>query len=200
MSDGGVREAYAARAAEYTRLFGDIEAAAAQDRELLLAWAQDIDGQIVDVGCGPGQWTSYLHENGLDIRGVDPVPEFIDDARQRFPGVDYRIGHASHLLVADGSLGGVLAWYSLIHTDPDRIGVILAELARCIRPGGGLLIGFFAGAELAPFDHAVTTAYFWPVDLLASRIERAGFAVTDARTRTDPGTRPQGAILARRGA
>ena len=157
-------------------------------------------GRIIDVGCGPGQWTNYLHEHGVDIDGVDPVPEFINEARQRNPGVDYRIGHADRLGVEDASLGGVLAWCSLIHTDPDQIGVPLTEFARCVRPGGSLAIGFFEGAELASFDHAVTTAYFWPVGLLSSRVERAGFVVTDVQTRTDPGTRPQGAIIAQRGA
>jgi hypothetical protein len=67
--------------------------------------------------------------------------------------------------VEDASLGGILAWFSLIHTDPDQIGAPLTEFARGTRPGGGLLIGIFEGAELAPFDHAVTTAYFWPVSL-----------------------------------
>lgn len=200
MVDGRVREAYAARAAEYSILFGSAEAATEHDRQLLLAWAQGTHGRIIDVGCGPGHWTSYLHDNGVDIEGIDPVPEFIDEARQRFPGVDYRIGHADRLETGDGSLGGVLAWYSLIHTAPDRIGGILDELARSIRPDGGLLTGFFEGAELAPFDHAVTTAYLWPVDLLASRVERAGFVVTDIHTRAGPGTRPQGVITARRDA
>jgi ubiquinone/menaquinone biosynthesis C-methylase UbiE len=200
MSVARVREAYAARAAEYISLFGSIEAAAEQDREDVLAWARAVNGRIIDLGCGPGQWTNYLHESGVDIEGVDPVPEFIDEARQRHPGVDYRLGHADRLGVEDASLGGVLAWYSLIHTDPDQIGALLTEFARCIRPGGGLAIGFFEGAELAPFDHAVTTAYFWPVGLLSSRVERAGFVVADVRTRTDPGTRPQGAIIAQRGA
>ena len=132
------------------------------------------------------------------MEGVDPVPEFIDHARRQHPGVTYRIGRADRLGVDSASLGGVLAWFSLIHTSPDRIGVPLTEFARCTRPGGGLAIGFFEGPELVPFDHAVTTAYVWPVGRLASRVEEAGFRVTDVRTRTDPGTRPQGTMLARR--
>jgi ubiquinone/menaquinone biosynthesis C-methylase UbiE len=199
MPSGRVRDAYAARAAEYVSLFGNIEAAAEQDRDLVLAWARDVDGRIIDVGCGPGQWTSYLQEHGVDIEGVDPVPEFINEARQRHPGVGYRIGHAGRLGVDDASLGGILAWYSLIHTDPDQLGDLLTEFARCVRPGGGLTIGFFEGDELAPFDHAVTTAYFWPVGLLALRLERAGFVVADVQTRADPGSRPHGAIVAQRG-
>lgn len=50
-----------------------------------------------------------------------------------------------------GGLGGILAWYSLIHTDPDRLDPLLAEFARAVRPGGGLAIGFFEGPALVPF-------------------------------------------------
>ena len=198
MSVARIREAYAARAAEYVSLFGRIDAVAKQDREYLLAWARVIEGRIIDVGCGPGQWTNLLCENGVDVEGVDPVPEFIDVARQRYPDVDFRLGRADRLGVEDASLGGVLAWYSLIHTDPGKIGELLTEFARCVRPGGGLAIGFFEGPELAAFDHAVTTAYFWPVHMLSSHVERAGFVIDDVQTRTDPGTRPHGALVARR--
>jgi SAM-dependent methyltransferase len=199
MSDAQVRDAYASRAAEYSSLFGTIEAAAELDRERVLAWANGIEGPILDVGCGPGQWTNFLFEHGIDVEGVDPVAEFIKEARDRHPGVPYRIGHADQLGVERASLGGVLAWFSLIHTEPDRIDEPLAEFARCVRPGGGLAIGFVEGRELAPFDHAVTTAYFWPINVLSLRVERAGFVVTAMHARTDPGNRRQGMIVARRG-
>lgn len=91
-----------------------------------------------------------------------------------------------------------LAWYSLIHTRPDRIDLLLAEFARVVRPGGGLVVGFFEGPELVPFDHAVTTAYFWPTGLLSARLEQAGFVVIDTDARTVPGTRRLGTIVARR--
>lgn len=198
MTNTQVRRAYAARSAEYISLFGSIDAAAELDREHVLAWAQGVDGLIIDVGCGPGQWTNYLSERGVDVEGVDPVPEFINHAWEQYPGVAYRIGRADRLGVESASLGGVLAWFSLIHTHPDQIDAPLTEFARCIRPGGGLAIGFFEGPELVPFDHAVTTAYFWPVGLLSSRVQQAGFAVTDVHTRTDPGTRPQGTMIAQR--
>lgn len=198
MSLARVRAAYTARAAEYAALFGEIEAADEHDRERLLAWARDLTGPVIDVGCGPGQWTSYLAGEGVDVEGIDPVPAFVDEARRRYPGSSYRIGRAEHLEVEDAALGGVLAWYSLIHTDPDRIGHPLAEFARCLRPGGGLAIGFVEGPELTPFDHAVTTAYSWPLGQLSERIERAGFAVVDTETRSDPGVRRHGLIIARR--
>jgi hypothetical protein len=44
----------------------------------------------------------------------------------------------------------------------------------------------------------VTTAYYWSVDALTEHLERAGFTVTAAQTRTDLGVRPQGVIVAKR--
>jgi ubiquinone/menaquinone biosynthesis C-methylase UbiE len=196
--DARVRDAYASRGAEYVELFGTIEAAAEIDRERVLAWAQGVDGPILDVGCGPGQWTSFLHDHDVEIEGVDPVAAFIEEARRRHPGVPYRSGDAHRLDVDETSLGGVLAWFSLIHIEPERIDKPLTEFARCIRPGGGIAVGFFEGPELAPFDHAVTTAYFWPIEELSERVEHAGFAVTESHARTDPGARRQGMIVAHR--
>lgn len=196
MPNDDVRQAYSARAAEYRNAVGKIEHASQRDRDTLLAWALGIEGKVLDVGCGPGQWTSFLHRHGVDIEGVDPVEAFVADARARYPDARYRTGRSEDLGVADGTLGGILAWFSLIHTDPRAIDAPLTELARCLRPGGSLAVGFFVGPELEPFDHAITTAYYWSVDWLTRRVEQAGLSVVEAQVRTDPGARPQGLLVA----
>lgn len=196
MIDDDVQAAYSARAHEYAELLGSIDYAAAPDISLITRWARNIHGPVIDVGCGAGQWTQLLVDLGCDAEGIDPVPEFIDLARAAHPDVAYRAARAEDLGVPDGSLGGVLAWYSLIHTDPSLISDALTEFARCVRPGGRLALGFFTGLSLEPFDHAITTAWFWPVEQLQRKVEEAGFTVTNTGTRTDPGTRPHGAILA----
>lgn len=193
------KQSYARRANEYIDALGSIDATASHDRELIGAWArQQRDGQILDVGCGPGNWTNWLHKQGIDIAGVDPVPEFVHHAQDAYPDITFSTGRAEQLDVADSSLAGILAWYSLIHSPPDRVTAAIAEFARSIKPGGGLLVGFFEGSEVAPFDHAITTAYFWPLDLLSRKVEDAGFTVASRDTRVDPGSRPHGAITAHR--
>lgn len=192
-----VSDAYGRRALEYIANHGAIGNAEEADRTLIASWAGTVRGRIIDVGSGPGQWTNFLHQAGADVEGVEPVLTFVEDARRRYPNVSYEIGRAEHLRVSDASVGGILAWFSLIHIEPDQIGVVFAEFARCLQPDGSLVVGFFEGPRLAPFDHAVTTAYFWPVGLLSQVIEEAGFTVTVSHTRTDPGSRSQGAIVAR---
>lgn len=191
-----VLDAYSRRAAEYVEVVGRIEHAAEADRTAILAWGRSVDGPILDVGCGPGQWTNLLHEAGLDVEGLDPVEAFLEEARARYPAARFRLGRAETLGVPGGSLGGVLVWFSLIHTDPGVIDVALRELAGCLRAGGSLAIGFFDGPAREPFDHAVTTAYYWSVDALTEVVEGAGLTVTAAQTRHDPPARPQGLLIA----
>jgi SAM-dependent methyltransferase len=193
-----VRDAYAARADEYAALLGSLDATHPSDRALVAGWADGIDGPVLDAGCGPGHWTALLASRGLDARGVDLVPRFVAHARAAHPGIPFAVGDLEALGAADGELGGALAWYSLIHHAPERVDVPLAELARVVRPGGGLLVGAFSGAATEPFDHAVTRAWRWSPEELADRITAAGFEVDEVRTRTGSGHRPHLAIVARR--
>ncbi len=192
------REAYERRSADYIAMFPSISATDPQDRQLIQTWALAQSGPILDVGCGPGHWTGWLHGQGLDVQGIDPVPTFIEQARQNHPGVPFRVGRAEALGVETASLAGVLAWFSLIHTAPDLLGDTLSEFARAVRPGGELCVGFFAGPKLSTFEHPISDAYVWPVALLADVIERAGFAVTSTQSHQDPAAVAQTATIARR--
>lgn len=192
------RKAYAGRADEYVTRLGSMSETAAVDRELIEAWASAQAGPILDVGCGPGQWTDWLQRLGHDVVGIDPVLGFVENARESYPNARFREGRAEALGVDGSSLAGILAWYSLIHIPPEQISNALDEFARALQPGGGLCVGFFEGPELRPFPHAVAEAYFWPLPLIAGKIERAGFTLTTAHARADAGKRPHGAITARR--
>ncbi|MGW8481631.1 hypothetical protein ACWGJP_00735 [Microbacterium sp. NPDC055903] len=78
--------------------------------------------------------------------------------------------------------------------------VIFEEFARVLAPGGSLLVGFFDGEPREPFDHAVTTAYFWDAPSLSELAESAGFVVTDRQTRSrrpgEASRRPHGSVTA----
>lgn len=194
-----VSNAYGHRASEYTELFGSMNAVHPSDRQLVATWAGDIEGRVIDAGCGPGQWTNFLAEHRLAACGVDLVPEFIEHARITYPDVPFKVCSFNALDVETGTVGGILSWYSLIHHDPGAIGVTLQEFGRALKPGGKLLIGFFEGPEVEKFAHGVAPAYRWPVTFMSDELVSAGFDVVETHTRTTPNQRPHGAIIARRG-
>lgn len=197
-----VGAAYDARASEYIALLGDIAQTDARDRALIAAWRDATPGRLLDAGCGPGLWTRLLNDGGRDVLGLDLSGEFVSHARATYQGMPFEQGSFAELPLPDASLGGILAWYSLIHTPPAELPATLAEFSRVLAPGGGALIGFFEGTPREPFDHAVTTAYFWTPDALGEMLEQAGFAVTasESRPRVDgePSIRPHASLTATR--
>ncbi len=141
-------------AAEYAERFQDEMDDKPFDRECLdrlLAETRGI-GPICDLGCGPGQVARYLHRQGADVLGVDLSPSMIDQARRLNPAVPFHVGDMLGLPDADGSWGGIAAFYSIIHLPPHAVIRALAEMRRVLRPGGVLLLAFHVGDGITHLD------------------------------------------------
>jgi SAM-dependent methyltransferase len=178
------REAYDAAASLYAQRFRDELQGRPLDRGILSAFAEIVsargDGQVADLGCGPGHITARLDELGLAAFGVDASSAMIELARQAYPGLRFDVGSMAALNIADGVLGGILSRWSIIHTPPQELPVILAEFHRVLAPGGHLLVGFSASDDPSHltqvFDHTVALAYRWSPDHLAAMLREAGLA------------------------
>lgn len=201
-TDAGIAAAYDARATEYAELLGSIGQMDEQDVEAIAAWRDATPSLLLDAGCGPGHWTEFLSRGGREARGIDLSEQIVAAARGRHPGIAYEVGTFRDLPFRDGSVGGILAWYSLIHTPPAELPGILAEFGRVLAPGGGILIGFFDGEPGEPFAHAVAPSYFWSGGALSMLLRDAGFDRESAGSRERrPGevsVRPHGSLVARR--
>ncbi|OIJ27135.1 class I SAM-dependent methyltransferase [Nocardioides luteus] len=190
--------AYDGRASEYIDLFGTIDKLAEQDRDTITRWRDSTTGPLLDAGCGPGLWSQELTAGGVrEVVGIDASAEFVAAARAQYPGPSFQRADLAALPLADRSIGGILAWYSIIHTPPTQLPAILSEFARVLAPGGSALIGFFDGEPGEAFDHAVHTAYYWSAEALAEQLAPHGFTVGQASARQDPGARRrQGDLVA----
>jgi SAM-dependent methyltransferase len=134
-------------------------------------------GPIAELGCGPGRVTVHLRDLGLDVFGVDLSPVMIDLAREAYPDLRFEVGSMNALDLADGTLNGIVSWYSIIHTPPEDLPSYVAEFRRVLAPDGHLLLAFFEseGGPVVAFDHKVARAYRWPIDDLARLAGDAGF-------------------------
>ena len=121
----------------YVRLFGDELAGKPLDRALLAAFVETVSGPVADLGCGPGHVTAHLHRLGCQAFGIDLSPEMVAAARRAYPAVSFSRGDMTQLDITSGSLGGIVAFYSIIHLPPDLLPLALAEFARVLAPAAG---------------------------------------------------------------
>jgi hypothetical protein len=66
-------------------------------------------------------------------------------ARRDHPDIRFEIGTMTDLALADGSLAGVLAFWSIIHVPDAVVPGVFAEFRRVMRPACPLLVGFHVG-------------------------------------------------------
>jgi len=190
------RLAYDTVAADYAETLRSALTAQPYDRALLGIFAELIraagGGPVADIGCGPGRITTHLDSLGLDAFGIDLSPSMVTLARRAYPGMRFDEGSMLELDLADGMLAGVVAWYSVIHTPPEQLSIVFAELHRVLRPGGLLLLAFQVGdATPVHVEHAYghdvsAVAYRLPPSRIAQMLGAAAFFV-DATMVREPG-------------
>lgn len=204
------RHAYDVVADDYATLIRGLSAETALDIAMIDDFAERCLeahlGPVADVGCGPGRVSAYLAGQGVEVFGLDLSPGMVDAARRTHPHLRFDVAAMEELNVPDAALGGLLAWYSLIHTAPGRLPTVVEEFARALKPGAWLLTAFQAGegqrVERAhAYGHTVAmTNYRHAPQHLIAVLDAGGFDVHTHLQRSAEGaeTTPQAVLLARR--
>lgn len=206
---GNVRSAYDAVAESYARLLPDASFEAPADRGMIEAFAGYVkeghDLPVLDAGCGTGRMTRLLSRLGLDPSGIDVSPGMVGVARRTSPGLRFEVAELRNLPFPDMHLGGVFAWYSIIHLAPADLPGVFTEFFRVLAPGGYAMVSFQVGdgprhmARAYGHNVAMDAQLFTPATVV-ERLTSAGFT-TVAQMLREPGPRetsPQSVILAQR--
>jgi SAM-dependent methyltransferase len=156
------------------------------DRHLLNRFAEGTRGPglVLDLGCGPGHIARYLHDQGVRVMGIDLSPKMIATASRLNPGLDFRVGDMRALALPDASLGGLVAFYSIVHFHADELDGIMREMRRVLAPGALALLAFHAGEEVVHVDDLFGACVnldfqFHSPDAVVMAMQRAGLAVIE---------------------
>lgn len=101
------------------------------------------EDRVLDVGCGPGTAVRHAARHATAAIGVDPSPIALGLARRisrlrHVANVEWLVGSAELLPLADASVTAVWALHSLHHWDDEQEG--MREAHRVLAPGGRLLL------------------------------------------------------------
>ena len=131
------------RAELYGRHFSDAATLALLPPEMIVA----------DLGCGTGQVIERLAPFAKQVIGVDNSPAMLKAARkrlERFENVDLRKGDLAAIPIDDGACDSVMLILALTYVaDP---AIVVREMARILKPGGGAGAGRAVIVDLLPHD------------------------------------------------
>ena len=95
--------------------------------------------RILDGGCGLGEWTVYVSQQGYEVTGLDISEQTIGRLQAWFPQHQFRAGDLRRTAFEDGSFDAYFSWGTFEHFE-DGMGECLAEARRIVRPGGWLFV------------------------------------------------------------
>lgn len=141
-------------------------------------------GRVLDVGCGDGRDAHLLLAAGYDYLGIDLSPAMLRLARTTAPSAKFRRMSLHRLRFSDGTFDGIWAVCSLLHLPKRRVGSVLKEIRRVLRPNG---LGFIVvkegvGEKMVRGDMSGDERYYayYGQAEFAAQITSAGFVIEEA--------------------
>jgi Methionine biosynthesis protein MetW len=143
---------------------------------------------VLDVGCGRGEFLELLAGAGIGARGLDLNHEMVETCRAR--GLDVTeadaVGYLSSL--ADGSLGGLFAAQVVEHLQPAYLLSFLELAFHKLRPGGRLILETLnPSCWVAFFESYIRdVTHVWPLhpETLQFLVVASGFTTVDLEYRS----------------
>jgi SAM-dependent methyltransferase len=95
---------------------------------------------VLDVGCGRGEFLGLLREQGIGARGIDLNASMVEVCRGK--GLDASVGDALGYLrgLPEGALGGLFAAQVIEHLEPSYLTRFLDAAFEKLRPGAPIVL------------------------------------------------------------
>jgi ubiquinone/menaquinone biosynthesis C-methylase UbiE len=108
---------------------------------------------ILDVGCGPGHYSSYFIDRGCRVEAIDTSSEMLRLAGERDPRIRTRMLDMTKLDYDEGQFDGLWVCASLPHIPKELVGAVLRDFRRVLKRDGCL----FVNAIIGKLDHRIET-------------------------------------------
>ncbi len=138
---------------------------------------------VLDLGCGRGEFLEIAQAAGIEARGVDQSGECVALCRSKGLAAEQCDLFAYLEAQAEGSLDGIFCAHVIEHLDPARLAGLAALIGTKTRAGGQVIL-----ETPDPECPETMAAHFWadpthvrpvPAALLKFYLEEAGFGAVE---------------------
>jgi ubiquinone/menaquinone biosynthesis C-methylase UbiE len=177
-----IENMYDTIAKEWAETFSGEHEKKPKDQEILRRFSQEIGDRrpVWDFGCGPGNTTKYLKNLGIEISGLDLSEKILEQARTIHPEILFRKGNILELEFDGDSIGGIVAFYAIVHFTEEQVEIAFREAFRVLQPGGIFLFTYHIGEETIHLDEFLGKKVdidfmFFTTDFIFSCLKKSGF-------------------------
>lgn len=117
-----------------------------QCRDLFISALKGKD--VLEIGCGPGVDSSFLHASGLNVTATDFSPEFIRIVRERFPAIRVHQMDMTQPDLPANSFDGIYAFASFIHIPRSAAATTLRGFYELLRTEGVLFLSLLQSSKV----------------------------------------------------
>jgi len=160
------------------------------------------EGKLLEIGCGAGNFTVWLAQQGYEAYGIDIAPAAVEWAKERAEKenvtADFRVGSVVELAGYEDEAFDVVADGHCLHCiiGDDR-GECVASALRVLKPGGWFVVNTMCRTEkeitMEGFDPAsgivfnkdLATRYIGTEDAILDEVTASGFAVRGTELKTE---------------
>ncbi len=136
-------------------------------------------GQVLDLGCGRGEFLELLRDGGMKGMGVEVDPALVEICRNK----GLRVKRADALSIFEETCeqwDGIFIGHLIEHLEPEAVCRLLGEASRCLSPGGRIVIltpnpNFLPG--VGPFWSDLTHRRPYPLRSLVLLFKELGLEV-----------------------
>lgn len=142
-------------------------------------------GKLIDLGCGPGQTTKFLFDNGFqNIIGTDLSPEMVKMATRLSPNIQFEQADLLQLKYPDNSFDAAIAFYAIVHFDYDQVKRSFSEIKRVLKNGSEFLFSFHVGNEIIKVEQFLEESvnvdfYFFETEKIINQLDELNYEIID---------------------
>lgn len=143
------------------------------------------NGTTLEIGCGPGEISSYLWNKGLKITGIDLSEKMVHEAKRYNPSIPFIVGNVFDLSYKTNTIAGIVAPYLIVNFSKNEVLEAFREINRVLKPEGCFLLSFHIGRDNQRLYRDIMvkgtklTFTFFRVETIKKLLTKAGFHISE---------------------